>query len=87
MRTRKVYGVVAKVAKPTNHHRPALWAGLLGTVYAMSPDDRIRYFDYDIDGAKKFAGVDKGVDPRFYKYTKFSTGELPRIGQKVLWVR
>lgn len=50
--------------KPTKAHRPALWSGILGTVYAMNDDGEVRYFDYDREGAKAFAGVTDDRDPR-----------------------
>ena len=43
--------------KPTLKHRPILTFGILGTVYGISPEGEVRYFDYDWDVALEFAGV------------------------------
>jgi hypothetical protein len=42
---------------PTLKHRPALTFGILGTVYGISPEGEVKYFDYDWLGALRFAGV------------------------------
>ena len=42
---------------PTQKHRPVLTPGILGTVYGVSPEGEVRYFDYDWDAALQFAGV------------------------------
>lgn len=43
--------------RPTKAHRPILTFGILGTVYGISPQGEVRYFDYNWDAALKFAGV------------------------------
>lgn len=63
---------------------------MLGTVYA-SDGTTTRYFDYNWDAARAFAGVTPERDPRLAKknkrvrYTKDENTE-PRVGQWVLWV-
>lgn len=37
--------------RPTRKHRPVLWECMLATVYAMDPQGRVEYFDYDYDRA------------------------------------
>lgn len=86
-------GVTATKLPPTRRHRPAIWENMLGTVYAMNAAGETRYFDYDHDGARAFAGVDEpDADPRIarkierVRYTNSETTE-PRHRQFVLWVR
>jgi len=55
-------------AKPTKRHKPVIWEGILGTVYAASPAGEVRYFDYNWDDARAFAEVDtEGADLRIAK--------------------
>lgn len=83
----------ARKMKPTLKHRPAIWECMLGTVYAMNDAGDRRYFDYDWDAAREFAGVgEEGRDPRVYRaaHRTASTmwsGDGIRQGQKVLYVR
>ena len=93
--TRTVYGVAARLMRPTKRHRPALWSGVLGTVYALSPERETRYFDYDVDAAREWAGVDTASDPRLargdargrYRWSRSGAGDSePRAHQRVLWV-
>lgn len=79
-------------AKPTKAHRPAIWECMLGTVYARSPEGEVRYFDYDWEAAKEFAGVNEDADPRLARHTErvSYSGDYtkdPRRGQMVLWVK
>lgn len=73
----------ARKMRPTQKHRPAIWEGILGAVYA---NDGIatRYFDYDYEGALEYAG---GTDPRVYRAQRSMGPALPSKGQLVLWVR
>lgn len=65
----------ARKMKPTKKHRPAIWECMLGTVYARNPDGVTRYFDYDWDGAREFAGVDTpDADPRVARVPRPSSG-------------
>lgn len=79
---------LGRKAKPTQHHLPVIWENMLGTVYARNAEGVITYFDYDWDGAVKFADVHRDADPRTarcqYGYYG-STG--PRRGQLALFVR
>jgi hypothetical protein len=72
-------GVPVRKMKPTLEHRPALWECMLGTVYARNDEGVTKYFDYDLEGAKEYAGVAnpheanlrdarlyKNWDPRYY---------------------
>lgn len=85
----------ARRARPTQEHRPAVWEGILGTVYAMNAAREIRAFDYDYEAARRFAGVEReGADPRLaphgprVRYGRGNAPELqPRRGQPVLWIR
>jgi hypothetical protein len=83
----------ARDAKPTRKHRPAIWEMLLGTVYASNGTE-VRYFDYDWDAAREFAGVTPDADPR-HALARFSqrslparrpTASEPRPTQRVLFV-
>jgi len=86
----KFMGMQARAMKPTLKHRPAMWGGILGTVYA-SNGQKAEYFDYDYDAAKAFAGVTEEGDLRMYnwdgKYGYPGMGIVqPKVGTKVLWV-
>jgi hypothetical protein len=78
----------ARKMKPTQRHRNAIWECMLGTVYAQNDAAEIKYFDYDWDAARKFAGVDEpGRDPRVAKDQRGSARhDGPRKGQSVLYV-
>lgn len=87
--------VKARKMKPTKQHRPALWEAVLGTVYAMDHNGDVRYFDYDHDKAKKFAGVTSPAavsglrDLRLFRSShtvQLSSRERIRKGQLVLYV-
>ena len=83
-------GVPARKMRPTKKHRLAIYAGILGTVYAVNEDGDVEYFDYDLEGARAFAGIVADSDPRIgkpdnYRYTN-SDGYEPRKGQNALWV-
>ncbi len=49
--------------KPTLKHRPAITAGILGTVYAINDEGVARYFDYDREAAFEFRGRHGGQRP------------------------
>lgn len=61
----------ARQMPPTRKHRPIITFGILGTVYGISPEGEVKYFDYDWDGALAFAGVAaeslEQLDPRIGK--------------------
>ena len=83
----------ARKMKPTKKHRPAIWENMLGTVMAMNAEGVIKYFDYDWDGAREFAGVTEDSDPRVFRnpgHYSYGKGGLygggPRRGQLVLWI-
>jgi hypothetical protein len=74
--------------RPTQHHRPGLWENMLGTVYAMNDAGEVRYFDYDYEAARAFAGADEADrDPRQARAARSYSGTGPRKGQHVLYVR
>jgi hypothetical protein len=76
----------ARKMKPTLKHRPAIWECMLATVYAMNDAGQTKYFDYDWDAAREFAGVDRPeADLRVYRAAR-SQGEI-RKGQKVLYIK
>jgi len=86
MQTTYFLGTKAHKAAPTKHHVPAIWECMLGTVYACNPQGETRYFDYDHEAARAFAGVDQeGVDLRVARAPR----RLSQIrkGQTVLWIR
>jgi hypothetical protein len=82
----------ARKAKRTLKHRPAVWEMMLGTVYASNGKET-RYFDYDWDAAREFAGIreDEDQDLRLDKWPAHTSlrGNYtdPRTGQLVLFVR
>lgn len=79
----------ARKMVPTRKHRPAIWECMLGTVYADNGSET-RYFDYDYEAAREFAGVTAEGDLRLAKWparTSFR-GDYngPRSRQLVLYV-
>lgn len=87
-RQTRYLGIPARVMKPTLKHRPVIWGGILGTVYA-SNGVRTEYFDYDYDAAKEFAGITEGSDLRVYPHKERiaypGVKGLDR-GRKALWI-
>lgn len=85
-------GVPCRKMPPTLKHRPAIWECMLGTVYAMNEARESKYFDYDHDAARKWAGVADKTDIRVYRNRepwRWSDGESagdPQVGRLVLWV-
>lgn len=77
----------ARKMKPTLKHRPAVWEGILGTVYAYDDTGCTRYFDYDWDAAREYAGVRDDRDLRLARSPRrYGAPGGPRKGQLVLWV-
>lgn len=93
MKTRATHPFTgARRMRPTQKHRPAIWECMLATVFACNARGDVRYFDYDWDAAREFAGVDaEGADPRVFKSDRRMNvgraGEAVRKGQAVLYVR
>jgi hypothetical protein len=86
--------VPCKKMAPTLKHRPAVWGGILGTVYAYDGAE-IRYFDYDHQGALEFAGVRQDRDPRVWTNASSRVrrhgacskyGQGPSAKQSVLYI-
>lgn len=79
-------GAVKK--KITKKHRPLIWENMLGTVYADNPlsEEDPKYFDYDYEAARKYAGITDGkvTDLRLDRATRTRT-DGPRQGQLVLY--
>jgi hypothetical protein len=75
----------ARKMKPTRQHRPAVWGGILGTVYAQNDTGETRYFDYDYAVAWAFAGVTPERDPRQWKAADRSASISK--GQTVIYIR
>lgn len=71
--------------RPTRKHRPAVWEAMLATVYARNAAGVTRYFDYDWDAARAFAGVDQATDLRLYRAAQ--SERHIRKGQLVLYVK
>jgi hypothetical protein len=87
MATHPFTGAVKK--KPTLKHRPAIWECMLGTVYARNELGETKYFHYDWDDARDWAGVTTGADLRLWRAAENGTGPLGsgyRKGQRVLYV-
>lgn len=91
------FGIPVKQAKPTLKHRPAIWGGILGTVYAMNAAHETHYFDYNYEEALEWAGLTGSArqiinkDPRLAKNKRHvrwadKTSDNPSINQTVLWV-
>jgi hypothetical protein len=101
MRTTRFFGTMAYVAPPTKSHVPAVWECMLGAVYAQNAQGETRYFDYDYEAARAFAGLGQGkldsavapvgggkMDIRVARAKECTGGpEGIRKGQLVLWVR
>ena len=60
-------GIPCRKMKPTKAHRPIMWECMLGTVYSMSPDGKLKYHDYRWDEAKAYAKIDSLSDLRIHK--------------------
>lgn len=96
---RSFAGVSCRKMKPTLAHRPALWENMLGTVFALNAEGKCHYFDYDLEAAYEFAGLDirnESGDNRVFKVTSdrhrsyvrnAASYANPRIGKLVLWVK
>ena len=84
--------IKCKNKKPTLKHRPALWENMLGTVYAMNDEGEVKYFDYDWDAAKEFAGIHWKRDPRVFKngyrkgWSDYRHTRHARFEQQVLFI-
>lgn len=76
----------ARKMKPTQKHRHAIWECMLGTVYAWNAEGGTKYFDYDWDGAREYAGVTAESDPRLYRSEVSYGYNGPSKGQFVLYV-
>jgi len=85
------FGVPCSFREPTSKHRPAIWENMLGTVFAMNDERKIKYFDYDYEAAKAYSGVTEDErDCRLaaWKAVVYDTdGNKPRRGQMVLWCK
>ena len=72
----------------TRQHDLLLWENMLGTLYAHNGKE-VRYFDYDWEAARKFAGVDECTDLRGCKKKRHVTytGDSmePRVGKYCMW--
>jgi len=85
-------GIPARKMKPTKRHRPAVWEGILGAVYAMNAQRQTRYFDYDWPGALQWAGYSEDNDPRVWRFdqhVRYADDPLdnPTRGRLVLWLK
>jgi len=89
----KYLGVHCRKMKPTMKHRPAIWEGMFGAVYAMNDRGETAYFDHDWDSAREHAGISCGSDPRLFRmweHVRYSNGQHaisdPAVGDLVLWI-
>ena len=75
-------------AKPhkgyTQKHRPLLWENMLGTVYAVNPEWKTEYFDYNWEAAHAHIELDRYTDLRVCK-VKVQYAEWPRKGKWALF--
>jgi hypothetical protein len=82
-------GFKAPYQKPTQKHRPVVWEGILGTVYARSPEGKIEYFDYNWEATMDFAQLDReGADPRIWKTPErvnINEEHCLYAGQRAIW--
>lgn len=46
----------ARRLAPTRRHRAVLWENMFGTVYAVDPNGRVEYFDYNYAAAMRHVG-------------------------------
>lgn len=83
----------ARRIRRTKRHRLAIAPGILGTVYGINDAGEARYFDYDREGAYKFAGVSADADPRLdiarerRSYVRSGALEAnPRPKTRCIWV-
>lgn len=67
MRVTNFVSIAGKKIRPTLKHRAAMWEGMFGAVYAMNDQGVIRYWDYDYEGAKVWAGITNERDIRIFK--------------------
>lgn len=93
MRRTSFVGQEAYDKAPTARHRPAVWENMLGTVYGLSDDGIVKYFDYDYEAALRYSGgSDPGRDQRVWRcaeergWIRGGDATNPRKGQVVLWV-
>lgn len=77
MKKSSIYGNFAGVdpdnfrkMKPTKDHYPVLWECMLGTVYARNSRNETKFFNYDLEAAYEFAGLDNANDLRLAKYSQ-----------------
>lgn len=76
-----------KASGVTREHDALVWENMLGTVYA-SDGKEVRYFDYDWDAARAYAGVEACTDlrrcraPRDYgwDYNRLVRGKVALFG-------
>lgn len=76
--------------KPTQRHKPVIWEGILGAVYAASPEGVVKYFDYDWDGAREWAGITTSTpDLRIARvlHVSYYRGNGPSSGRWALWAK
>lgn len=67
------YAGALRLKSPTQKHRPAMWEGILGAVYAMNDKRVIKYFDFDYKGARAWCGIEgEGRDPRTARGQEYS---------------
>lgn len=89
---RSTRGSNGRFKVPTRKHRAAIWENMLGTVYAMNPKGKVKYFDYDYAGAVAWAEITAASDVRRGRYTWGVGGgpspseSAPRPNQNIWWV-
>ncbi|QDK02561.1 hypothetical protein PP304_gp124 [Gordonia phage Phendrix] len=68
--TRTFASLTGRAMRPTQKHTPVMWEGILGTVYAVSPEGVVRYFDYDWDAARAHVALSDDADVRIARATR-----------------
>lgn len=89
---RNYIGLTVKKMKPTKSHKPAIWEGILGTVYAVNKAGKVKYFDYNYEAAIEYAELDYSdlrayKTDRGYNFGSYYAPEGPSKGQLVLWTK
>lgn len=78
------YGAPKK-SSYTKKHRPLVWEGMLGTVYALKHGhEEPKYFHYDYEDAHKHAETENHTDLRVAK-VKDSYAGWPKKGRYALF--
>lgn len=89
-RTHRTFAsMYGRAMKPTRQHTPVMWEGILGTVYAVSPEGVVQYFDYDWAGAVAHVALSDDADVRIARapesFRIMPSGETIAKGKMYVW--